>query len=345
MIRINAGRFRRSGNMRTVLTTIGLLLALTVTGVIGFRLTLGKPWVDCLYLAVITLSTLGSENAGTTPASKLFVVFFMVTGMGIFTYSAFQIGSWIVSTDLRLILERRRMERNISRLTNHSIICGQGRMGLTICEYLSKRKRPFVVVDQNEERIGPVCRDNGWLYIVGDATSDEVLQRAGIGNAASLTTVLATDADNLYVVLSAKILNSELKIIARAVEEDAIRKLERAGATRVVSPLSTGAEKMARFMLNPSIEDFIEIADSHGNDLELADVQIEADSRYVGKQLFQTDFRSRGVMVIGIRRADGERLMPPPGDSIIHAEDSLFVFGNSENVNAVLDDDPDVAGV
>jgi len=155
--------------------------------------------------------------------------------------------------------------------------------------------------------------------------------------AASLTTALATDADNLYVVLSARMLNPQLKIIARAVDEKAVEKLTRAGATRVVSPFSSGAVKMARFMLNPSIDDFIEIADSHGNELELADIQIAAGSPYSGQRLMDTDLRDLGIMVIGIRRADGERLMPPPGDALIEAGDCLFVFGNSDAVNAIVD--------
>ena len=267
----------------------------------------------------------------------LFVVVYLATGLGIFTFSVFQLGSWVVSADFNTMLERRRMQKRISDLEGHSIVCGQGRMGLEICEYLSERNQSVVVIDHNEDQIHPVCEENGWPFIVGDATDDDVLKSAGIDRAASLTTVLATDADNLYVVLSARMLNPEVKIIARAVGEKAVEKLERAGATRVVSPFRTGAVKMARFMLNPSIEDFIEIADSHGNELELADIQISPQSNYVGRKLMETDLRSRGVMVIGIRRESGERLMPPPGDAVIQAEDSLFVFGNTDAVNSIVE--------
>lgn len=323
--------------MRTVLTTIGLLLALTLFGTVGFRLTSGSGWVESLYLAVITLTTVGARDPGTNTASMLFVVFYLAAGLGIFSFSVFQVGSWIVSADIHKMLERRRMQKRISDLKGHSIVCGQGRMGLEICEYLTERDRSVVVVDHDEERITPVCQEHGWPFIVGDATDDDVLKLAGIDRAASLTTVLATDADNLYVVLSARMLNPQVKIIARAVDEKAVEKLERAGATRVVSPFRTGAVKMARFMLNPSIEDFIEIADSRGNELELADIQIASNSAYVGLKLMETDFRTRGVMVIGIRRASGERLMPPPGDAVIEAEDCLFVFGNADAVNAIVD--------
>lgn len=323
--------------MRTVLTTIGLLLALTLFGTFSIRIITGSDWVECLYLAVITLTTVGSREVGTDTTSMLFVVAYLATGLGIFTFSLFQLGSWVVSADFHTMLERRRMQKRISELMGHSIVCGQGRMGLEICEYLTERGRSVVVVDHNEERIQPVCEEHGWPYIVGDATDDDVLKSAGIDRAASLTTVLATDADNLYVVLSARMLNPEVKIIARAVDEKAVQKLERAGATRVVSPFRTGAVKMARFMLNPSIEDFIEIADSRGNELELADIQISPESVYVGRKLMETDFRTRGVMVIGIRRESGDRLMPPPGDAMINSGDSLFVFGNADAVNSIVE--------
>jgi voltage-gated potassium channel len=329
--------------MRTVLTTIGLLLALTLFGTVGFRLTSGSGWVESLYLAVITLATVGSRDAGTDNASMLFVVFYLATSLGIFTFCVFQLGSWIFSADFHKMLERRRMQNRISDLNGHSIVCGQGRMGLAICEYLAERGRSIVVIDHNEDRITPVCQEHGWPFVIGDATDDDVLKSAGIDRATSLTTVLATDADNLYVVLSARMLNPQVKIIARAVDEKAVEKLERAGATRVVSPFRTGAVKMARFMLNPSIEDFIEIADSHGNEVELADIQISPESAYVGRKLMETDLRTRGVMVIGIRRENGEHLMPPPGDAVIQSEDCLFVFGNADAVNAIVDHSDEAA--
>jgi voltage-gated potassium channel len=321
------------------LTVTALLLSLTFVGTLWFRLVEGQPWLDCLYLAVLILTTVGlTEVFPLSEASRLFVVFYLVGGLGAFTYSAYQLGNWIVNTQVRSLWERRRMEKAIAKLHDHFIVCGMGRMGRTICHYFAERGRPFVVVDNDEETAVPYCEENNWLHVLGDATDDHTLTRAGIDRAGALTSVLSTDADNVYVVLSARMLNTNLQIVARAGEEKAIQKIERAGATRVVSPFSSGAEKMARFMLNPSIEDFLEIADAHGNELELADVQIDADSPYVGKQLTETDLRDKGVMVIGIRRANGERLMPPPGSTVLHSGDSLFAFGSSDAVNAMISD-------
>lgn len=323
--------------VRRPLFIVALLLSLTVAGTLGFRILTGQPWLDCLYQAIITLTTVGSrEPDPLSDATKVFIIAYLVCGLGVFTYSAFQLGQAVFSIQMRAMLERRRMQNAINQLRDHFIICGHGRMGHAICDYLEQRGKPFIAIDVNEELLLQSADAHGWLYIVGDSTDDDVLLSAGIERARALASVLPTDADNVYVALSAGMLNQNIQIIARASEEKAIEKLQRAGATKVVSPFSSGAEKMARFMLNPIIEDFLEIADAQGNELELADVQITADSPYVGKRLMETDLSEKGVMVIGIRRADGERLMPPQGTAIIKAGDSLFAFGSAGAVNAMI---------
>ncbi len=325
--------------MRNIFAIIALLLCLTVIGTVGLRIIEEAPWIDCLYMCVITLTTVGHEDVvDLTDAGKLFIVVYLISCLGVFTYSAFQLGQWIVSAEVNSMLERRRMEKRIRDLNQHFIVCGIGRMGKTICEYLHGRSQPFVVIDTDQESLTENCKEHGWLYLHGDATDDDVLISAGIERAKSLASVLPTDADNVYVVLSARMLNSNVQIIARAEEETAMQKLERAGATRVISPFSSGAVKMARFMLNPSIEDFLEIADNRGTDLELADVQIPAGSPYVGKKLMETDLRDKGIMVIGIRRSDGERLLPPPGSAIIEVGDCLFAFGSANSIISMIEE-------
>ncbi len=322
--------------MRRFLLIVGLLMALTGTGTVGFHLTTGTGWLESAYLAVVTLTTVGSRDAGLTPAAMIFTMAYLVGGLSIFTYSAFQLGQFVVNAELRSMWERRRMEREIRKLEKHYIVCGMGRMGATICEFLAQRGRTFVVIDSLSETVAQASRERGWFAIEGDATDDRVLMDAGIERATGLATVLPTDADNVYVVLTARMLSSKLQIVARASEPKAIEKLERAGATRVISPFSSGAVKMARFMLSPSVEDFLEITDNGGSEFELADIQIDARSPYVGKSLMETDLRDNGVMIIGIRRASGERLLPPAGSAIIQVGDSLFAFGSSEAVNAMI---------
>ena len=325
--------------MKRFISLALLLMSLTVFGTLGFHYFAGTFWTESLYLAVITLTTVGSrEPPELSSGGMIFTMIYLICGLGIFSYSAFTIGSVVVNSEFRRVLENRKMQKEIDRLKEHYILCGLGRMGGTIGEYLHERGKPFVVIDHSEDRLNEYCRENGWLYIQGDATDDDVLKMGGIERAKSLASILPTDADNVYVVLSARRLNQELQIVARAGEEKAIQKMEHAGASRVISPFSSGAMKMARFMINPSIEDFLEVADTHGTDWELADVQIGPESPFIGKKLMETDLRDRGVMVIGIRRANGERLMPPPGSAEILAGDSLFAFGSATAVNAMIGD-------
>lgn len=325
--------------MRQLLFVIVLLILFTMIGTFGFRITEGWDWLQCLYESVIIMTTVGlsaTRQSELRDVTKAFIIVYLMCGVGIFTYSVSQFGQYFVNLQLRGILERRKMDRAIDRLTGHYVICGFGRMGREICRYLSSRGKPFVVIDSDPAKLEPECRDLGWLYLAGDATDDAILVHAGIHRAKSLATVLPTDADNVYVVLTARLLNDKLQIIARASDEKAVDKLQRAGATRVVSPFASGAVKIARFMLNPSIEDFLEVTDDRGSQLELAEVLISAQSPYIGRQLMETDLRDRGIMVIGIRRANGERLMPPSGGAVIQSGDSLFAFGSSQAVNDMI---------
>lgn len=225
------------------------------------------------------------------------------------------------------------MEKDLSRLTNHFIVCGFGRMGETLCEYLDSRRQPFVVIDDNPEVFDDdAFRLKHWKYLCGDASQDDVLELAGVKNARGLTTVLPTDADNLYVVLSARLLCPKLQIVARASDDRASQKMTQAGATRVMNPLSSGAIRMARFMLSPSIENFVEVAESEGVDWEIADVQVPEKSALVGLRLSETGLRDSGIMLLGVRKVSGQKIFPPAGNMMIEAGDNLFAFGNSDGV-------------
>ena len=262
--------------MRRLLFIVGLLFTLTATGTLGIHLLTGRSLLESAYLAIITLTTVGSQDvAGEDPKLMAFVMIYLVCGLGTFTYAGYQVGAVIVDSELRRILEKRRMDKGISALSDHFVVCGMGRMGTTICEHLTARGQSFVVIDHSTERYDEIGRKQGWLFVHGDATDDDVLTAAGIQRAVC----------------------------------------------------------SARFMFNPSSEDLLEVADDSDRNLELAEVQVTPGSPYIGKELSQTDLRELGVMVIGIRRSSGERLLPPPGTAVIQAEDSLFVFGNAGAVS------------
>jgi voltage-gated potassium channel len=325
---------------RPIRLTVALLVLITLIGTVGFKFfakNADATWIDCLFMTVTTMTTVGyGEVVELGQAGRGFVIVFLMAGFAVFTFGVLELGQWLFSPETRNFLEKRRMEKRIQELKGHLIVCGFGRMGWTICEHLHERGREFVVIDTDENALRSGCPERNWLYVVGNASDDAVLMQAGISRARALASVLPTDADNVYVVLTARLLSHKLEIIARASEEEAALKLERAGANRVVSPYSTGAQKIARFMLNPNIEDFLEIADHKGQDLELADVQVSADSPYVGKKLMETNLRDAGVMIVGIRRKNGERLMPPPGNAVIEAGDCLFAFGSTAAVNRMI---------
>ena len=310
-----------------------MLVALTVAGVCGFRATETFGWGAALWMAVSTLTTLGAYDEPLSGPGKLFAVAYLFCGLGVASYSLFALGQTVVSAKFRSLWERRKMDARVRAMNDHHVVCGLGRMGRGVCQYLADRDRPFVVIDRDEDLLESHCGGENWTWVVGDAADDAVLKEAGVERAASLVTALPTDAENVYVVLSARGLNEDLQIVTRAVNERAVAKLRRAGASRVVSPLASGAVKMARFMLNPHVEDFLAIADDRESDLELADVLIREGSPLCGKALKETDLADKGLMIVGIRRDGGERLMPPPGDARIQPGDCLFAFGKASAIN------------
>lgn len=323
--------------MRRVVPVVILLLVLTCVGAVGFRFFSGAAWLDCFYMAVITLTTVGySEAVPLDAAGKMFVIAYLMIGIGIFTYSLLQLGQWIVELRLSPTWGKKRMQTEIDKLHGHNIVCGFGRTGRSICEYLTERGSEFVLIDREAERVGTVCTDHGWLFHAGDATDDATLLAAGIRRATSLAAALHSDADNLFLVLSARLLNPEIQIISRATDEASVAKIRRAGADRVISPFTTTGLKMARMMLHPSIEEFMEIADGQGNEVQLADILITEQSPYAEQRLEETDLRANGIMVIAIRRSDGTMLMPPTGSTVLHTGDSLFAFGTVEAVSAMI---------
>lgn len=320
--------------MRKLIQIPILIFTMVLFGAIGLWVLTEQPFLTCFYQAFILLSTVGSQEPRSPSSSTMvFIILWLGCGLGVFAYSGFQFGHFLVNSNLRAVLEKRRMEKRIAKLSGHYIICGFGRMGRELAAYLRQRNKPVVIVDEDEELFTPEMRQQDWLFLTGDATQDEVLTEAGVERARALTTVLPTDADNLYVVLSARLLSKDLQIVARASDDRAAQKITQAGATRVINPLSSGATRMARFMLSPSIENFVEVAESEGVDWEIADVQVPDDSPMIGRQLKETNLRESGIMLLGVCRANGDKFFPPPGDLPIEQGDALFAFGSSDDLS------------
>lgn len=312
-----------------------LLIALTFAGVIWFRFVADWPWIDSLYMTVITLSTVGyAEVRPLSNADKLFVAGYLTLGLGIFLYCVVQIGESIVRAELGQWWRQRNMSQSIEALRDHFIVCGSGRMGRLLCEDLASRNISFVVVDSDESIIES-CVERGWRAICADVTDDETLVAVGIQHAAGLAATLGGDADNLYVVLSARLVNSDVRIVARAHDERSASKLKKAGANRVVSPYESGAAKMGQLLTNPRLNEFVEIIADQNISFDLVGVPVSAESPWAGKALLDTDFRARGIMVVAVRHQDGSVDLAPSGRTVLSTGDELFALGNTDAIEEI----------
>ncbi len=322
--------------MFKIIRIISLLACLVLFGAIGFMIIEKWDFMDSLFMAMITLTTVGyGEVHPLTQAGKVFVMCYLFLGFGAFSFGIVKIAEMVLQAQFKEWMARHKIDTVLKTMKDHFIICGFGRMGRTVCRQLAAKGLQFVAVDK-EESVLAECHQEGWPYLVGDATDDRTLLQAGIERAQALAAVLPTDADNLYVVLSARLLSKKIQIIARAFDEKGIAKLEKAGANRVVSLYTTGAAKMAQLLANPNVEEFLEVITSKGKELGLTEVQVAQGAPYAGQTLAQTNFRKLGIIIVGIRRDNGELLLPPPSSEVIRPGDCLIALGRVEAISEMV---------
>lgn len=283
--------------------------------------------LDALYMTVITIGTVGYGYVHEpTAASKAWSIFVIVGGLTISAVTLSLLASLVVEGQLRRILGRRQLERKIAGLSGHVIVCGLGRMGTAVARQLREAGREVVGVDLSPDQTS-AAEEGGLLYILGDATNEQTLQAAGVERAETLMACLATDADNVFAALTARGLNGQINIIARAQHEASQDKLLRAGATRVVCPHVIGAGRLADIVLRPAIVDFVEVA-RRGVELELDELELAPQSRLVGRTLQELELPRRiGVHVVAVRRARGETIYHPTADLRLEAGDVLILIG------------------
>ena len=311
-----------------------VVLAVIVTGTIGYMTVEGWPLLDALYMTMITISTVGFHEVGSldTPG-RLLTIVLIVAGVGAVLYAGVTVFEWMLEGHLREMLGRRRVKRELENLSGHYIICGYGRTGEGVKAILEERY-PVVVVEQQEEKIARL-REQSELFVQGDATQDVTLEEAGIERASGLVSVVSSDPDNVFIVLSARGLNPDLKILARARDPATASKLHRAGADTVVSPFHIGATRLAQTVLRPHVVDFMDIATRQGEvELVMEEVPVFEGSRLVGVKLRETNIRQEvGLIIIAIRRRGGEgpfEFNPSP-DAVIEAGDVLLSMGRAED--------------
>jgi voltage-gated potassium channel len=314
-----------------------LVLVVLAIGTIGFYFLEGWPLLDSAYVATQTVTTVGyGDIVPVSHTGRMFTVLLMLLGVGTVLYGLTNIVQAVVQSGMIDALGTRRRIREMDKLENHYIVCGAGRVGRRIIRSLRKQSLPFVIMERNEERVQEFRSDNVHI-LIGDSTLEANLMQAGVTRARGLATCLPDDADNVYVVLTARGLNPDLHIVARAVEEQAEPKLIRAGASRVVAPIIIGSQSMARALLKPAIADFMESIVAESLDLVFEEVAVDNRSGLAGKVLRETNVMSElNLIVVAVRRGSGELEFHPNGDTLINKGDLLIVIGKADSVKQLV---------
>jgi len=321
--------------LREFLLTLAVPVLLVIVGTTGYALLEGWSLPDCLYMTVITITTVGfMEVHPLSPAGRLFTSLLALGGVFTLLYAATAVIRAVVSGEIGGTLGRQRMDRKLAELTGHAIICGYGRMGRLVCSEFSSLGRPFVIVDQQASVLDDFRVPHG-IPLQGDATDDHVLRKAGVERAKVLVTVAASDAANLYITMSARLLSEKLFIVARSEESESEPKLLRAGANRVVSPYVIGGQRMAMAVLRPNVMDFIELATrSDYMELQIEESRIEPGSALAGRSLKDSRVRQDlGVIIVAIKKPDGRMVFNPPSEETMEAGDLLITLGHRDQLD------------
>lgn len=322
---------------RRLLVTAFLPPALCLTGTAGYCVIEGWSPFDALYMTVITLTTVGfGEIHPLSTAGRVFTMVLALGGIFALAFAGTELVQTWASWQLRMLLGRQRGEKGMTTLKDHVIVCGYGRMGRLVCMELSRMKLPFVVIDNQEGRLADFSLRHG-IALHGDATSDAALKQAAVDRARAVVAVLPSDADNLFITMSARLLVERVTIIARAEEEATVEKLRRAGATRVVSPFVVGGARVAQAILQPTVLDFIDVATRNEHlELQLEEVLLAPKSRLNGKTLVASGLRSDlNVIVVALKRAGGKMTFNPPDDTVFAEGDTLVMLGARAQLNRI----------
>jgi len=311
-----------------------ILLIVVVIGTIGFHGIEKWSLIDSFYTTMTTLSTVGyGDYTPKTTQGKVFTVLIIILGVGTMLYSFGLISETVIEGRLRKLLGRGKLKKMIDKMNNHYIICGCGRIGYLICRELIAEKVPCVVIDNNPEVIQKV-QDEGFTYCRGDATQDKTLIEAGINRAKGIICVLPSDAENLYVILTAKELNQNIFIMSRSEGEESEHRLIRAGADRVMSPYTIGGVRMAMAILRPAMLDFIEITTSRQSlELRMEEISIRKGSPFIGQSLEGSEIRKRyGLIIVAVKKDSGKMIFNPMANYTIDEDDRFIAMGEDENV-------------
>ncbi|MBN1918590.1 MAG: potassium channel protein [Verrucomicrobia bacterium] len=319
--------------------SISIFLVVLLIGFVGFLvLNGGQDPLRSLYMAIITVFSVGYEEVipvKDNPAAEVFTILFIVAGMTSFVFVTATATGFILEGYLHQILWRKKMHKRIEHLNEHYIVCGSGDTGHHVIEEFAKMGVPFVVIDRNRERVERLAGSEGFCYIEGDATDEDLLKEAGVERARGLVTSLPDDKSNLFVVLTARGLNKTMRIVARAVDEGTPAKLLKVGADAVISPNSIGGLRMASEMLRPNVTTFLDIMmRDRRNTLRFEEATIQDDSEFAGKTIAEADVgKKTGAIIVAVRDAEtGHYTFNPRGDTPLKVNDVMVLIGDLDQI-------------
>ena len=316
-----------------------MLLVLIVIGTFGYINIEGWSFIDSIYMTVVTLSTVGfGEVHPLSTEGKIFSIILIIVGVGNMAYILSSLFQEMLDLRFDEFYRRRRTKMKIQSIKNHCIICGFGKMGQAIAAQLAIRGKNFVVIDTDVTKENKL-KELDYLYVIGKASDDDVLEEAGILRAKELVTVVNSDAENVFITLTAKSLNKNLHVISRVTDSSATPKLHKAGANKIVSPYGQASLKISQSILNPVIDDFLEIMiEDETVEFQMAEIPVEEGNHLSGLTLEDSNLMSKGMIIVGIKKRSGKTLFAPKKDDVIEEGDNLIAIGSGKEFCKVVAD-------
>lgn len=323
-------------SLRKIIALAGILAIITVIGTTGFMLVEDEAPLDAFFMSIVLISTVGLGDAPATAAGKVLAVLLIAGGVGTLFYAFGTFIEFLVGGYLADLLEERSMKKKVSEISDHYLICGFGRVGRQVARELTRAGQRFVIIDNNPESIEH-CREHGHLYVDGDAADDEILRLASIDRAKGLIACVDSDADNVFVTLSARVIAPDLRIVSRASSEESRKKLEKAGADRVVSPYAIGGREMATLMLKPMISDLMDVVTGGGEvELQVEQLCLPAHSPAAGRSIRELEVRQQtGAAILAVQKSGASFDTNPSPDTVLGENDTIIAVGTLAEIQAL----------
>jgi voltage-gated potassium channel len=311
-------------------------ILIVIIGTLGYMIIEKWSFSDSIYMTFITISTVGfKEVRELSDAGRAFTIFVILSGIGTMTYTSITIVQYFVEGRWGVLFGRRAMKEEINKLNGHIILCGYGKVGQEVARVFKDEGKKLVIIELKEERVR-IATELGYLCVQGDAVRENVLKDAGILNAAALVAALSSDADNLYVTLSAKELNPSIFVVARMDNEESESKFKRAGANRTMSPYGIGGRRLAMLTLRPLVVDFVDTSmNSSGGELTLENIQLRQRSLIEGMTVQEGIIKSGGAQILAIKKKDDRLITNPPPTLKLEIGDEVVVFGTRDQLRVI----------